>query len=266
MAQGRMLERLQRGELALGALQLGVGAELIETLGYAGYDYVIIDQMLTPVDWHDTAHMVRAAEVAGMTSIVRTLANPWVGAADTRIMADAMRALAVGAGGVMVSISTREQAEQLVAVGGDWHRKVHVIPFSASEFAGFEASAREATVMMPVLEDAHSLENAEAILSVPGLRVAMIGITDMTKEMGLPLQYEHPEVWAMVDRIVALGRKYGVYIGGNTGYEAKSLQQQVGRVRNLAAHGVNFVQTQTLQWLLQLAAMSVTRGARGGSA
>lgn len=260
MTQPRLLERLEKGELALGALQLGVGAELIETVGYGGYDYVIIDQMLTPVDWHDTAHMIRAAEVAGIASIVRTPANPWVGGADPRILADVTRALSLGATGVMTSISTRDQMEQMVEVGGDWHRKVHIIPFSAETFDAFERSAAQATLIVPLIESREAVENAEAIISVPGLRAVMIGVTDMAKELGMTLQYEHPEVWKAVDRIVAIARKHHVWVGANTGYEAKDFDAQVTRIRNLRSHGIDFVQTQTLQWMMQLATMTIVRG------
>lgn len=257
MNESRLLECVRRGDVALGALTLGVGPEIIETIGYAGFDYVVIDQMLTSVDWHDTAHMIRAAHTAGVTAIVRTPANPWVGTPDPRILADVTRALAIGADGVMVSISERQQAEQLMEVGSDWHRNVHIIPFGTEDFSAVAERVRASTLIVPLLESAEALENAEQILSVPGLRLAMIGVTDMAKEMGFPLQYEHPDVWAMVDRIVALGKKYDVLVGANTGYASASLEGQADRVRSLASHGASFVQTQTLQFLLQLAGMRI---------
>jgi len=45
--------------------------ELVELCGYVGFDYVIIDRMVTSVDWIRASEMVRAADAFNVASIIR---------------------------------------------------------------------------------------------------------------------------------------------------------------------------------------------------
>lgn len=58
-----------------------------------------------------------------------------------------------------------------------------------------------------------ALENLEAILSVPGLDAVFIGPHDLSVSMGLPEQYDHPEVGAAIGQIVRLCRAKGLHVG-----------------------------------------------------
>ena len=63
-------------------------------------------------------------------------------------------------------------------------------------------------------EDPVGIENLPAILEqVPGIGVVIVGEGDLSQCLGVPRQYEHPEVTAAIDRILGICKQYGVACG-----------------------------------------------------
>ena len=64
-------EKLAQGKRPLGTF-VGTGsAAVVECLGCAGLDFVILDNEHSPVEAETTADMVRAAELRGVTPLAR---------------------------------------------------------------------------------------------------------------------------------------------------------------------------------------------------
>src|SRR5581483_8822814 len=99
-------EKLNQGQVVFGAI-CGLGSpDIIEMLGYAGCDFVIIDSEHGAIGIETVQSMVTAARAAGTVPFVR------VGRADPRPI---LQALDIGAFGVHVpTVTTREQAERCV--------------------------------------------------------------------------------------------------------------------------------------------------------
>jgi 4-hydroxy-2-oxoheptanedioate aldolase len=65
-----------------------------------------------------------------------------------------------------------------------------------------------------MIEDTKGIENLPQILEkVPGIGVVLIGEGDLSQELGLPRQYEHPTVLQWMARVVETCKKYGVAVG-----------------------------------------------------
>jgi 4-hydroxy-2-oxoheptanedioate aldolase len=63
-------------------------------------------------------------------------------------------------------------------------------------------------------EDVAGLRNLRAILrEVPGIGVVIIGEGDLSQELGVPRQYDHPSVVAAIDEILGICREEGVACG-----------------------------------------------------
>ncbi|WP_326538095.1 HpcH/HpaI aldolase family protein [Pseudorhodoferax sp.] len=63
-------------------------------------------------------------------------------------------------------------------------------------------------------ESVQAVENLDDMLrNVPGIGFILIGEGDLSQELGLPRQYEHPEVVDAMARIVATCRKHNVVVG-----------------------------------------------------
>ncbi|MGH6975263.1 MAG: HpcH/HpaI aldolase family protein [Stellaceae bacterium] len=65
-----------------------------------------------------------------------------------------------------------------------------------------------------MIEDTEGIRNLDAILAqVPGIGAILIGEGDLSQELGVPRQYEHPEVLKYMAQVLAVGKKHNVPIG-----------------------------------------------------
>jgi len=86
-------------------------------------------------------------------------------------------------------------------------------------------------------ESTQAIENLDDILSnVPGVGFVLIGEGDLSQELGLPRQYEHPEVLDAMRRIVATCRRHKVVVG-NPHTTAKNHQRLVNEGYGLLMSG-----------------------------
>jgi 4-hydroxy-2-oxoheptanedioate aldolase len=64
------------------------------------------------------------------------------------------------------------------------------------------------------IEDTRGVENLDAILTkVPGIGAILIGEGDLGQELGIPRQYEHPELLKWMKRVVDTCKKHNVVVG-----------------------------------------------------
>lgn len=186
---------------------------IVEAIGYAGYDFVIIDMEHSPIDFGDLRCLLAAADAAGVASIVR------VGTPDANPI---LRVLDTGALGVMVPhVRSVEDARAVVSACRyypDGKRGVN----SATRAAGFgladfgthvQASNRE-VLTIGLIEDPEGVDDITAIASVPGLNIVCPGPGDLSGALGVPGQPQHPTVQAAVQRVVdAVNAEPGLVLG-----------------------------------------------------
>ena len=64
------------------------------------------------------------------------------------------------------------------------------------------------------IEDTRGVENLDAMLTkVPGIGAILIGEGDLGQELGIPRQYEHPELLKWMKRVVDTCKKHNVVVG-----------------------------------------------------
>jgi 4-hydroxy-2-oxoheptanedioate aldolase len=64
------------------------------------------------------------------------------------------------------------------------------------------------------IEDTKGVENLDAMLTkVPGIGAILIGEGDLGQELGIPRQYEHPELLKWMKRVVDTCKKHNVVVG-----------------------------------------------------
>lgn len=183
MRTNRMRAKLLAGEPVIG-INLQIDSPwLVEMIGLAGFDYVMLDmehgfaRMNLPV-------LILAADAAGITPIVRT---------PDFSRADVLNALEFGAGGVQVAmVDTPEQAAALVRetkfapVGERGFSSVtRAADYGRASMAEYAAAANRETMLIVQLETRRALDNAKAIASVPGVDMAFFGPGDLSQSLGL---------------------------------------------------------------------------------
>lgn len=231
----RMLERLERGELALGTFALTSGPELVETMGSAGLDAVCIDHMVTAIDWGLTANMIRAARAFDMTPWVRLQSYPWQGGGvDGRMTADVLRAIAAGAEGVTVSVHTPAEVEAILQPQGDQHRRVWA---RGSEFL---ISGEPDVLVFPMIESLGGAREFDQIVSVEGLQGIFLGMGDLSRELGHARDNEHPEVLDFVRSAAERTHERDQILIANTPYvrDPGDIARAVEVLRNVGVDAV----------------------------
>ena len=97
----------------------------------------------------------------------------------------------------------------------------------------------EATLLTVMLETPQAIENVEAIAAVDGIDVLMIGGTDLSIEMGLAAQYEHPRMVASFDRVIAAARQHGKFVGMGGIFDESIAARYIGMGMRMILSGVD---------------------------
>lgn len=200
MLHANKLKRaLAAGNTVFGLLNSIPSPLVVEMIGYAGYDFVILDMEHVCVNPETLENMVRAAECAGMTALVRVPNT----APET-----ILRALDCGALGIVVP-HVRSGADAEQAVAASRYHPLGCRGISGGRTTGFgtidlptyleRANAEIMVVVM--IEDRNGVDNLESILSVPGIDMVLEGAIDLSQSYGVPGQAQHPSVQAAIGMI-----------------------------------------------------------------
>ncbi|MDY0167286.1 MAG: aldolase/citrate lyase family protein [Thermoguttaceae bacterium] len=184
---------------------------VVEAIGHAGADFIILDMEHGPCSLRDLEHLIRAAELAQVLPIVRVPEQGWqmIGAA-----------LDVGAGGVqMPQVRSADDARRLIrharfAPLGDRGvcRHVRAACYSSLDKQAYFAAANEA-VLVAQLEGKEALASIDQILAVEGIDVIFIGPYDLSQSLGVAGQTQHPTVIEVVSGIVRRAAEAGILTG-----------------------------------------------------
>jgi 4-hydroxy-2-oxoheptanedioate aldolase len=193
------------GEIAVGCLMPYASPSLVEALGVTGYDFVTFDLEHEPFDPGTVGDLIRAAELVGMTAIVRLPASEAV-----------YPLLGAGAQGVWVpDLRGRAHAESIVELtrfAPQGRRTYYTQTRSANYGIGIDEAdwvigADRELLVVAMIEDIRLVEELDEILAVEGIDGFHIGTLDLAQSMGRPSPERVREVAAeIVRRIVGAGR------------------------------------------------------------
>lgn len=199
------------GDGAIGVFSKTCDPAFIETMGYAGADYVIIDLEHGPNSVQSVQNLIRGAQVAGIMPIVR------VKESCASVMSEV---LDIGAGGIQVpQITTREEAENVIkrtkfAPVGERGvcRFVRAAQYSAKDrFEYFKDANNTVTILQ--IEGQEGIDNLDDIISVEGIDVIFIGPYDLSQSLGVAGQIDHPMVEKKMLEIIKSCAEKGITVG-----------------------------------------------------
>ena len=209
MKPNRMKEKIFGGEPALGCSVMFPSPQVVEMLGYAGFDWVLIDCEHGSIGPGDVEVMAMAADAAGITPIARPRTNS---ASDIQAVMDR------GVMGVQVPhVNTAEDARRAVAAvkfgpGAARGLAAGTRPDNwglGAKMPDFAERANAQSLVCVQLEHAEALKNIDAILAVDGVDVFFIGPSDLSQSMGYPGNPKEPVVAKAIDDALARIRSAG---------------------------------------------------------
>jgi 2-keto-3-deoxy-L-rhamnonate aldolase RhmA len=207
----RMKAMLQSRERVPLGTWLMSGSNLIaEALGWAGFDFVVLDMEHSPVDIILAVQLMQALEPTGTEVVVRVPWNDFV---------TVKRVLDAGARSLMFPmIQSVDEARAAVAATRyppDGIRGVAVL-HRGSRFGtlpGYLASAGAEIGVIVQLETMEAVAEREAIAAVPGVDAIFVGPGDLSAAMGHLGSVKAPEVQDALKDTAAWCRGAGVACG-----------------------------------------------------
>jgi 4-hydroxy-2-oxoheptanedioate aldolase len=190
------------GQSAIGTLLFMADPAVAEIAGRAGFDFCWIDTEHAATDLLTATNMVRAAELTGMTAMVRVSDN------SEKLI---LRALETGAQGIVVPfLQNREQAERAASAVRYPPRGTRGT-CTVARGAGYGSlrgvfgqhvdEADSQVLLVGLIEDEHGVANVDEILDA-GVEVVQMGNADLSAAFGVPGQHHHPKVLEAVEHVV----------------------------------------------------------------
>jgi len=216
--QNRILAALEKGETPMGMQMYTFSPEMIEIVGYTGFDFVMIDMEHTRINVQTMVHCIRSAEASGLTPLVRVIENN-----PGHIRA----AVESGAQGIVVPhVKSAEEAQKaLDALRYPPEGKCGICPairasyYSQDTWEEYMAHSNEQVMFIPLLEDVEAIDNAEEIFTLlkPGRDAAGVGLADISNSLLKPgehVNWQHPYLQEASTKVKAISEKTGIPMMG----------------------------------------------------
>ena len=184
MRQNRVKGLMREGKLALGKYVSLADPQVVEIIGIAGFDAAFIDMEHTGFDLPLVEEMIRASDLAGVTSMVRVPDN------DAKLI---LRILDMGAEGIIVPhVDGLEGAKRAVdavrypplgergGAGGTRAARFGSVPWNEHV-----RQSNDEIILSVMTEDDKGINDVEAIAALDGVDLVSIGPTDLSQALGV---------------------------------------------------------------------------------
>lgn len=234
--RNRVKQRFQQGEIALNSYVGFSDPALVEIVGLTGFDAVTIDLEHMVFDLGVVRQMIVAAEVVGITSVVRVPFGDWH---------TVLRVLDAGAQGIQIT-HVRNGAHAQAAVDAVRYPPLgqrgafgasRAARFGAIQWDTYVEQANREILLVVLIEDVEALDHIEEIASVEGVDLITIGPLDLAESMGIRAANDprvHAALRTAAEQIRSVGNaRVGLPVGHS------SLSMSIAAARELGASWVN---------------------------
>jgi 4-hydroxy-2-oxoheptanedioate aldolase len=186
----------------------GFSAELVAK---AGWDSVTVDLQHGVQDYMSLVHCFQAMQAHPIVPLARVPSN------EPGIIGKVMDAGAYGV--ICPMVNTAEQARAFISsckyppVGTRSNGPVRAGIYGPS--TGYQQTANDEVLCIPMIETVEALNNLDAILAVPGIDAVYVGPSDLSFSLGLPprMDQEEPRVLQAYQRILDATSKRNIPAG-----------------------------------------------------
>ena len=233
MRPNKVKRALVNGEVQIGTWLKALDTpQITQMIATAGFDFLYIDMEHSIFSIETVGNLCYAALAAGLVPIVRPAAK------EPHLLS---RPLDGGAMGLLVPhVDTREEAESVIRAVrfpplGE--RGMNVIGphtgFAKKSNDEYIRSTHAETLVLVQIESDPGIGNLDQILSVDGVDGAVIGRSDLSTDLGLSGQNNHPAVTQRVEKMIAACQRHGKIPG--------LLVQNVESAKEWIAKGIRLV-------------------------
>lgn len=204
-------QRALEGELLSGCWVVLGSSLTAEICGRAGFDWVILDLEHGMGDLESLLYQLQAMEGTPAVPLVRIAWN------QTHLF---KRVLDLGPSGVMVPwVNSAEEASQAVRAMRYPPQGVRgVTPLSrpgnfGQDYQEYFDQANDKLLTIVQIETPQAVENVDEIAAVDGVDVLFVGPMDLSINMGIAKQFDHPRFREALAAVLAACRRHGKAAG-----------------------------------------------------
>ncbi|MBD8499229.1 HpcH/HpaI aldolase family protein [Paenibacillus arenosi] len=208
MRKNKLKEKINRNESVYGLFVSIPHPIVIELIGYAEYDFVIIDYEHASTNMETIEDMIRAAELLDITPLVR------ISKVDRN---EILKVLDSGAQGIVIPhVECKEQVEK--AISYSYYHPIGMRSLNSGRpgaFAKYSLTeyikeANEEIMIVPMIESEAGVVESEAILSIPQVSFVLEGAADLSQSLGVPWDTDHPEVQRCLEQVYETSKRCDV--------------------------------------------------------
>lgn len=225
MRENKVKTKLRKGEPVLGIIAPNQDPTMAEMIGMLGFDFYMIDGEHGAITPSQAEQLVRACEATEITPLARVRSN------DPKLLSQFLDAGVMGI--MMPGLMNAEDVRAFVSavkyppLGGRGLGPVRAADYmiGPTPQAKYVEFANEQTLVLPQFEDIEAFERLPEMVRVKGIDGFVIGPRDLAMSMGFYDGPNHPEVQAMIGKVVDIVVGAGLAVGNTagTGEVAKSL-------------------------------------------
>ena len=203
--------KLNEGKSTIGPFVGLPSPGITETMGWMGFDFVVINCEHGPMDYETAEHMIRAAELSGTTAILRIGLNE---------QQHIQRYMDAGAAGVMIPLINNATDGKAVVdavkyppMGKRGAFAGRNARFGLQDMAEYIKESNEETFVSLQIETPEGIENADEIIATENADAIFLGPGDLSVNFGIPGQTMSDQVVDSIqdlhERITASGKHTG---------------------------------------------------------
>ncbi len=205
-------EKLASGETVYGTLiQHTVTPAIVDFIPPDSLDFVIVTAEHNALGLAEFLPLQYALKSKGIACLART---------HSRDPADIAKVCDSFDGVVVPYVEDVEQAKRLAAAavyrplkGSMLKRAIQQGKWPSRKSAEFIADKNANTVFIPMIESVPAIENLDEICSIPGIDALFVGPGDLTVNMGIPKEYDHPDLIEMLQRVIKTADRHKIAAG-----------------------------------------------------
>jgi 2-keto-3-deoxy-L-rhamnonate aldolase RhmA len=222
--------------------------ETVEIVKLAGFDFIVLDAEHALLSASDLNQMILVARAIGISPIVRVADHGY---------GDVQRLLDAGAAGLFFPhVADRAECEQVV-------RQASHPPFGTRGAGGgmragnwgmagrggasYVKDGVEKVMRIPMIEEQVAVDNADEILTVPGVDGIFIGPGDLSMTMGM--KATDPAVQGAIEEVLKKAKAAQVPVG--------TVASDAAGARRLVAKGYDFILVSNDTGMLAKSAMAL---------
>ncbi|OES44771.1 HpcH/HpaI aldolase family protein [Domibacillus iocasae] len=208
MRKNKLKEKISRNEPVFGLFVSIPHPIMVEMIGWAAFDFVIIDYEHASTNIETIEEMIRAAELHDLTPLVR------IAKVDRT---DILKILDCGAQGIVIpNVQSKQEINKAIEyacyhpIGMRSLNSGRPGAFAKYSLTEYIAKANEEIMIVPMIESEAGIAESETILSSPYISFVLEGAADLSQSLGVPWETDHPSVQANLERLFDVAKRHNV--------------------------------------------------------